>query len=78
MEKLAEKAIELKSQKLQNYVEWDEELPRSENPLTYGIGLGNIRPPQRFRLQEISLHYAKLFMYNYEAEVFEGVMVVEK
>lgn len=78
MKKLNEKIIELKAQKLSNYIEWEEELPRLENPLTDGIAVGNCRPPQRFRLQEISLHHAKLFMYNYEAEMFEGVMVVEK
>ena len=32
--KLREKVEELKQQKLQNYIEWEEELHKSDNPLT--------------------------------------------
>ncbi len=76
--KLREKVEELKQQKLQNYIEWEEELHKSDNPLTDGITVGNCRPPQRFRLQEISIHHAKLFYYNDATEMFEGIMVIEK
>ena len=78
IEKLREKIDELNAQRLCGAIEWEETQVAAENPLNTGVLAGNITPPSRFRLEEMSAKKAKLYIYDEAAECFVGIMILDR
>ena len=78
IEKLREKIDELNAQRLYGAIEWEEAQVTADNPLSTGVSVGNITPPSRFRLEEMSTNKAKLYIYDEAAECFVGIMILDR
>lgn len=72
--KIEEKIREMKEKNVA-LIEWTEEIPRTNNPLSDGVLEGNFIPDHKFMLKEASMKCYKLYKYNEEAKVYENIMV---
>lgn len=75
--KKIEKKIEELKHQLENYIEWSEELPRTDNPLADGVLEGNFYPDHRFMMKQVSEKAYKIYKFNEFTQVFDSLMIWE-